>query len=209
MSLKQIALTAAAVVVGGGAVFAVTPFGRDLIYYVAPLSWTGEPDRLMAALGIGADAVVADVGAGDGALIVELARRVGPAGRAFATEVDGDRLEQVRSRAAGAGVSVTVIEGAAHTTNLPDACCDAIVMRMVMHHIADVGVFARDLRRSLRSGGRLAVIDFAPGAIPHLAGNHGVDISSVIGQFTAAGFSVASRVDDWGGRNYLLVFRAP
>ena len=111
--------------------------------------------------------------------------------------------------ASSAGVPLTTVDGAGHTTNLPDACCDAVIMRMVMHHIRDGGVFARDLRRSLRAGGRLAVIDFAPGALPHLAGDHGIDPAQVIGIFTAAGFTVSSTVDDWGGRNFLIVFRAP
>lgn len=76
-----------------------------------------------------------------------------------------------------------------------------------MHHIADPGAFARDLRRSIRQNGRIGIIDFAPGALPHLAGDHGVAPESVISHFLAAGFDLESRLDDWGGRTYLIVFR--
>jgi ubiquinone/menaquinone biosynthesis C-methylase UbiE len=194
-------------VLGGGAVFAVTPLGRDLIFHVVPLRWTGEAERLAAALHVRSGSVVADIGAGSGALIVELARMAGPQGRAFASERTPDQRGAIQNRATSAGVAVTTIEAADASTNLPDACCDAITMRMVMHHIADAAAFARDLRRSIRPDGRVGIVDFAPGALPHLADDHGVPPERVVSHFEAAGFEVAARHDDWGGRTYLLVFR--
>jgi hypothetical protein len=79
--------------VGAGAL--VWRFG----YYAAPYAWTDEPARLVSALGIGPGAVVADVGAGDGALAVAVARRLGGGARVYATERP-DRLDAwTRSRA--------------------------------------------------------------------------------------------------------------
>ena len=208
MSLRRIALTGLAVVLGSAAVFAATPLGRDLIFHILPIGWSGEAERLAAALQIGPGAVVADIGGGNGDLIVELSRLVGPQGRALATERTPDQRQRIADRAAAAGVNVTVVEAGERTTGLPDASCDAIVMRMVMHHIVDPAGFARDLRRSVRKGGRVGIIDFAPGALPHLARDHGVAPDQVVSHFTAAGFEMASRDDNWGGRNYLVVFRA-
>ena len=208
MSLRRIALTGIAVVLGSAAVFAVTPLGRDVIFHILPIGWSGEAERLAAALRIESGAVVADIGAGNGALVVELSRLVGPQGRALATERTPDQRRRIADRAAAAGATVTVVEAGERTTGLPDACCDAIVMRMVMHHIVDPAEFARDIRRSVRNGGRVGIIDFAPGALPHLAGDHGVTRDLVVAYFTAAGFEVDSRDDNWGGRNYLVVFRA-
>jgi predicted methyltransferase len=48
----------------------------------------GEVERLAALLELRPGSVVADVGAGDGAYAVALARRVGPEGRVYATEID-------------------------------------------------------------------------------------------------------------------------
>jgi ubiquinone/menaquinone biosynthesis C-methylase UbiE len=208
MSLKRIALTSA-VVFGGAAVFAVTPLGRDLMHHAVPLRWTDEPARLAAAVRIGPGSRVADIGAGSGALIVEVARIIGPQGRAYATERTPEQRLAISRRAAAAGISVSVIEAADHATNLPEACCDAITLRMVMHHIADPAAFARDLRRSLRPGGRVGIIDFAPGALPHLAHDHGVDSEKMIAHFTAAGFAVERRDPQWGGRTYLVTLFIP
>ncbi len=58
--------------------------------------------------------------------------------------------------------NVTVIEGAAAATNLPDACCDAVFLRHVYHHITEIDAFNKSLLASLKPGGRLAIIDFVP-----------------------------------------------
>jgi len=156
MSPKQIALTGLAMIVGGAAVFAATPVGRDVLFHIMPMAWTGEARRLAEVLQIKPGAVVADVGAGSGELIVELSRLVSPEGQAYATERTPERLRRINARAVTAGVVVTVIAAGEQGTNLPDACCDAITMRMVLHHIADPAAFAVDLRRSLRPGGASA-----------------------------------------------------
>jgi len=209
MSWKRIVLASAAVVAGGATLFAVTPLGRDLLFHAVPMRWTGEAARLAVALKVGAGNAIADIGAGSGALAVELAAIVGPAGRMFATERLPEQRQRISDRAASAGAAITVVEAADTATGLPDACCDAITMRMVMHHIGDPAAFARDLRRSIRPGGRVGVIDFAAGALPHLAHDHGVSPEQVAAHFTAAGFRVEQRQSNWGGRTYLLVFLAP
>jgi ubiquinone/menaquinone biosynthesis C-methylase UbiE len=209
MNLRKLALTGAAVAIGGAAVFAATPLGRDLLFHVLPISWTGEAARLSTALNIGSGSVVADIGAGSGALIVELSRVVGPAGRAYASERTPEQRQRIVERAAAGGVAVTAIAAGDRSTNLPDGCCDGITLRTVMHHIDDHAAFARDLRRSLRPGGRVGIIDFAPGAMPHLGGDHGVGPADVTSAFQAAGFIEQSRDEQWGGRTYLMVFRAP
>jgi ubiquinone/menaquinone biosynthesis C-methylase UbiE len=208
MSFLRFALIGAGLVLGTGAVFAGTWFGRDLMFHLLPISWTGEADRLASALNINTGSVIADVGGGNGALIVALAHVVGPHGQAFVSERTAEQRRAIAARAKSAAVAVTTIEAADRATNLPDSCCDAITMRMVMHHIADPGAFARDLRRAIRPGGRIGIIDFAPGALPHLAGDHGVSPEHVVSLFEDAGFFVAGRDENWGGRTYLIVFAA-
>ena len=209
MKLRRVALAGLGVLVGGGLVFGATPIGRDVLFHAVPIRWTGEAERLAAALGLAPGSAVADIGAGDGGLAVELARHVGSEGRVFASERTPEQRQRIAARAARAGVAITVIEAADGATNLPDACCDAIAMRMVLHHVGEPEGFARELRRSVKRGGRVGIIDFAPGALPHLADDHGVGADRVIEAFTAAGFVVDTRDDRWGGRTFLIVFAAP
>ena len=63
-----------------------------------------KPDEIMDALGIADGASVADVGPGAGWFTIRLARRVGPNGRVFATDVQPQMLEAVRRRVAREGL---------------------------------------------------------------------------------------------------------
>ena len=115
--------------------------------------------RLVEVLELKPGMTVADVGSGFGATTVVLGHWIGP-GRVFATDITERALRQTRDYVKQEGLTnVTVIEGAAAATNLPDACCDAIFLRNVYHHITAVDAFNKSLVASLKPGGRLAIID--------------------------------------------------
>lgn len=103
----------------------------------------------------------------------------------------------------------TVIIAATKTeTWLPSRCCDAIYMRAVFHHVADRSRFAADVTHALRPGGRVGVIDFAPGTLWFHGPDHGVEPHAVLRAFQAAGLRLRERVDEWGGGMFLLVFES-
>jgi ubiquinone/menaquinone biosynthesis C-methylase UbiE len=125
---------------------------------------------------------VADVGAGFGAWTVRLAKVVGPAGHVYATDIGSAQLAALRDYTKREGLTnVTVIEGAAQTTNLPALCCDAILLRDAYHHLTEPEKILASLAAALKPGGRLAVIDFpprpnsdVPAGVPANRGGHGV-----------------------------------
>jgi predicted methyltransferase len=75
---------------------------------VAAVAVAAEPGlearRIVEALRLGAGMVAADVGAGEGQFTGVLARRVGPSGRVYATEVAEDKLDEVKARMAADGI---------------------------------------------------------------------------------------------------------
>lgn len=177
-----------------------------------------EVERLVEWLEIEPGAVVADLGAGDGRFAIAMARRVGPSGRVFATELSDERLADIRQAAKDAGVSnITVIQGEVSRTNLPDACCDALFSRNVYHHLNDPAAINAGIFRALRTGGRLAIIDFEPGGIMDWFGvetegrhgGHGTPKETVVKEVTAAGFQVIREPEKWRGRTYGALFRRP
>lgn len=194
-------------------------YGPTAAFHFLPFSVTGEADRLGALLGVEPGWTVAEIGAGTGAMTVAMAQRVGPNGRVYSTEISRDRRADITARVMRERLgNVFVIEAGAAATNLPDACCDSIFMRNVYHHIAESGTFLVSLRRAIRDDGRLAVIDFEPGAFWHLPGRpadapvdrsgHGVSRARLAAEVTAAGFRVEREIGDWGGRMFLILFRA-
>lgn len=147
---------------------------------------------------------VADVGSGGGAMTVVLGHWIG-SGHVFATDITEHALRQTREYAKKEGLSnVTVMEGAAAATNLPDGCCDAVLLRHVYHHISEIDAFNKSLLASLKPGGRLAIIDFVPDkgsllpkGVPANRGGHGVPPSVVIDEMTRAGFTHFRTIDKW------------
>ena len=167
-----------------------------------------ELSRLRNVLALKPGMAVADVGAGNGQLTAVLAAEVGTNGRVYSNDLD---LEQIRATVAAARLSnVTVVQSQADDTNLPEHCCDAIVVRRVYHHLTNPAAINASLMRALRPGGVLAVIDFPPLVSWVWALNHGVDVRRVTQEVVAGGFQLVTVIDDWPGRgplgSYCAVF---
>lgn len=167
-----------------------------------------EVDLLVNALGIREGAAIGEIGAGDGWLSVEVARRVGPSGRVYSTELDTGRLDEIRATAREAGLSnVTVIEAASQSTSLTPDCCDAIFMRRVYHHLDDPRLIIADINRALKPTGRLAIIEFESGGLVGAVTGEGIDRADLIAQVTGGGFELVT-VEEWPGlAHYVAVFR--
>lgn len=183
----------------------------------APQNNAADARRLIEVLGLEAGSVVADVGAGSGVLTVPIARHVGPQGRVYSTDINPDRLADIRGAVRAASLeNVVVVEGAAAGTMLPAECCDAIFMRAVYHHFGDPQAMNASLLGSLKPGGRLAVVDFppdqghsaAPGSRAEGEG-HGVTSATVIEELAAAGFTRVRQVEWTSGRGFLVVAERP
>ncbi len=122
-----------------------------------------EVPRLVELLELKPGMTVADVGAGFGAWTMRLARELGPSGHVYATDIGAAQIAALRDVTQRQRLNtVTVIEAAVSSTNLPALCCDAIVVRDAYHHFTEPDALIKSLAASLKPGGRLAVIDFPP-----------------------------------------------
>ena len=178
-----------------------------------------EASRLFSVTELGWGMNVAEIGAGKGELSLLAARRVGPSGHVWSTEIDGARVKEIRRRAEKEGFkNVTVLEGSESDTNLPSQCCDVLFLRGVYHHFTRPVELDASMLRALRPGGRLAVIDFAPRwylapwkprGVPANRGGHGIPSQVLIDELQGAGFLTARVIEDWPGRMYCVVVRKP
>jgi ubiquinone/menaquinone biosynthesis C-methylase UbiE len=158
--------------------------------------------------------VVADIGAGDGKYTFAAVEHVGKTGKVFATEIDANKLGELRDEVARRKLgNVVVVESKEADTNLPAGCCDAIFLRHVYHHLTKPAEFDAGLVRSLKSGGRLAIIDFPPRAglepvegVPSDRGGHGIPEKIVIEELKAAGLKMEKVVEDWPEDSYCVLF---
>jgi ubiquinone/menaquinone biosynthesis C-methylase UbiE len=179
--------------------------------------FAADAARLVKALKLSAGQTVADIGAGGGQLSVALAREVGPSGRVYATELNANLLPVIRRAADSAALTnVSVIEGHATRTNLPESCCDALVVRFVYHHFKDPRQMNASLRQALKPGGLLAVIDFsadsAESADPARRGSgdrHGVASATVVRELRDAGLELVGVEEPIRRSSFMVVVRRP
>lgn len=173
-----------------------------------------EIKRLAALMEWKPGTVAADIGAGDGRFTFAAVEHVGPAGKVYATEIEAKKLEELRAEVAKRKLqNVIVIDSKEADTNLPTSCCDAIFLRHVYHHLTKPTEFDANIVRSLRPGGRLAIIDFPARSgldpvegVPSNRGGHGVPQKIVIEELTGAGLQVEKVVNDWPGDDYCVLF---
>jgi ubiquinone/menaquinone biosynthesis C-methylase UbiE len=193
--------------------------GTALLFAAKPLAppRESEIDHLIQILELHDSSSVADVGAGSGEVSIALAKRLGPAGKVYATEINRQLLDRIRNAARSAKtLNIEVLAATQHDTGLPHDCCDGIFLREVYHHLTDPMSVDRSLYKALRPSGRLAVIDFgpvpgwpAPPGVPADRRWHGVPQSVVSKELTTCGFTWVETIN-WPisatVKNYCLVF---
>jgi ubiquinone/menaquinone biosynthesis C-methylase UbiE len=180
---------------------------------------TEEIARLNQLMGWKAGQTIADIGAGEGEIGIAAAAVVGANGKVYLTELDEQKRKALEESVNQKGLkNAVVLQAAEKQTNLPDNCCDAIVLRRVYHHLTAPAEMDASLLRSLKPGGELAIIDFAPRkwltesdpvkGVPANRGGHGIPQKILIQELTTAGFTVDKIVDDWPD-GYCVLLRKP
>jgi SAM-dependent methyltransferase len=104
--------------------------------------------------------VVLDLGSGGGLDVLLSARRVGPAGMAYGVDFTPEMLDLARRNAEKAGATnVAFLEGRIDAVPLPDGSVDVIISNCVINLAADKALVFTEMRRLLRSGGRIGISD--------------------------------------------------
>jgi ubiquinone/menaquinone biosynthesis C-methylase UbiE len=189
-------------------------FASLLLHAASP---TDQISRLAKLMGWKSGDVIADIGAGDGGYTFASLTHLGTDGKVYATELDKAKLASLKKEASIRGLkNLEVLEAHEKDTNLPPNCCDAIFLRRVYHHLTAPNEMDASLLRSLKPGGKLAIIDFPPRpeltrsdpveGVPKNRGGHGIPQKVLIDELTSAGFAVDQIIDDWPEDDYCVIF---
>lgn len=121
---------------------------------------------LREAVAADAGARVLDLGCGAGHVSFQVAEFCD---EVVAYDLSAQMLEVVASSASGRGLdNIRTVRGAAERLPFDDASFDFVFSRYSAHHWSDVGVALREVRRVLKPGGTLCVIDVASPGQPLL-----------------------------------------
>ena len=167
-------------------------------------SWQ-RPHEVIQALGLAADAVVADIGAGTGYFTVRIAHMT-PAGRVFAVDIEPDMIQHLAVRARRENLqNVTPLLAEPNDPMLP-APVDLALLVDTYHHIGDRVAYFRRLKVHLKPAGTVAIIDFTADSPigPPAAGRVAPD--EVKKEMSRAGYALASE-HKFLPNQFFLVFR--
>ena len=122
-----------------------------------------KPDEVIRALKLAPNAEVADVGAGTGYFAVRLARAL-PDGVVLGIDAEPDMVRYLRERSGREKLPNLIAQlGTAEDASLPRPV-DVVILVDTYHHVPGRERYFRALQKSLKPGGRLAIIDFKPEA---------------------------------------------
>jgi predicted methyltransferase len=183
--------------------------GNWLKRYDEDRGFVAEAEHIAQVLRLHPGVNVGDIRAGTGKWTVDMARRVGPVGQVYATVGPDPAHELMKTVADGGVENVSVItKTPGQSPRLPIGCCEAVLVRAVYHDFTNRPLLLESLRKNLRPGGLLAIIDFDEGTPEHFAG-HGIARGKVLAELKAAGFEQNEVFPHWSGNAFCVVFRQP
>lgn len=160
-----------------------------------------RPHEVITALKLRPDEAVADIGAGSGYFTRRLARH---AGKVYAVDIDARLLEMIGK----AGLkNVQTVLATGDDPKLPEGAVDTVFICDVLHHIGGRPAYYEKLKKALKPGGRVVIIDFYKRKLP-VGPPEGMKLSEeqVTKEFLAAGFQ-AGETHGFLPHQYFLVFK--
>ena len=141
---------------------------------------------------------VLDVGCGTGTLAIAAKRRIGSTGAVRGIDASPEMIARAAMKARKAGIDVVFQNAAAQALPFPNAQFDAVLNTIMLHHLPRKAreQCAREIRRVLKPGGHVLVVDFAlparekKGSFAHLHRHGHVSLSDIIAVLSEAGLSV-------------------
>lgn len=166
--------------------------------------------EILAATGVRPGMAVADVGAGTGLYTRLFAKAVGPDGKVYAVDISKNFIDNILRTAREQGlINVDGIVNSQTDTKLSAASVDLVFMSDTYHHFEQPRPILDSIRRALKPGGTLVVIDFrrergksSPWVLEHAR----VGKDGAAREIGAAGFELVED-RDLLKENYFLKFK--
>src|SRR3989344_1472458 len=177
-----------------------------------------DPVKNLKAFGLRDDSIVADLGAGTGYYTLA-AGAVVPRGKVYAVEIVEDFLTTIKNKITEAHLNnIEILWGNIETlggTNLGDNIVDAVIASNVLFQVEDKNKFIEEIRRILKSGGKVLLIDWSvenspePASEPTVVKLKGaIPANSARLMFEQKGF-VLDRDIDAGAHHYGMILVKP
>jgi ubiquinone/menaquinone biosynthesis C-methylase UbiE len=167
-----------------------------------------QPDEALRAIGIAKGSVVADIGAGSGAITWRLARRVGPTGKVYANDIQPRMLDLLRQNMAQRKIdNVETVLGAEDDPKLPADSVDLELLIDVYHEFHHPQEMLRHLRESLKPDGRLVLLEYrAEDPAVKIRPEHKMTLAMVKAEVEPEGFHLDKTIETLP-RQHIIIFK--
>jgi ubiquinone/menaquinone biosynthesis C-methylase UbiE len=162
-----------------------------------------QPERVVAALGLQPGQLVADIGAGSGYFAVRLARAVAPDGRVYAVDTDRDILWLAQQSAEADELALAPVVAGAHDPALPEPV-DMLFFSHSYHHLPHRPQYMAEARRHLRSGGRVAILEYRRDTLSGRIFGHSTHPDRLRTDMAQAGYELLAEHDFPAGQLFMI-----
>jgi ubiquinone/menaquinone biosynthesis C-methylase UbiE len=118
-----------------------------------------NPDAILFGTGVKPGQVVADIGCGTGFFTIPLAKYVGETGKVFALDTSPTMIKELRKRTKHLK-QVKPIHSHENRFPLAAESIDFVLLVNMVHELENWKLFFKEVRRVLKRGGRVCVVDF-------------------------------------------------
>jgi ubiquinone/menaquinone biosynthesis C-methylase UbiE len=126
-----------------------------------------KPHEVIEALQLKPGETIADIGAGSGYFTLRFAHQVGESGRVYAVDIDPEMIRHLNRRVRDAGLTnVQSVLADPDDPLLRDRSIDRFVVVDVWHHIEDQAKYLGLMKKMLKPGGQVVMIDFHKKELP-------------------------------------------
>lgn len=156
-------------------------------------STESRPDEILGYLQIREGQAIADIGSGGGYFTLAFARMAGKTGRVYAVDVKKKNLDFIRRLSEKGGLDNIIFVLAAESgPDLPEAGLDLVFARNVFHHLPEPGKYVSGLKKYLKPGGKVAIIEHKKKGFGFVAlfGHH-TSPETILSEMEKAGYSLA------------------
>jgi ubiquinone/menaquinone biosynthesis C-methylase UbiE len=137
------------------------------------------------------------VGCGTGTLAIMAKELVGPKGAVCGVDASPEMIARAEKKASKAGVEIVIKNALAEALPFSDGHFDAVMNTVMLHHMPGKlrNQCASEIRRMLRSGGRVLAVDFGAspgerGIVAHFHQHGHISLAEMVDIFSETGLRI-------------------
>ena len=143
-------------------IFNIVTLGQKVLSepWESELNLRQPPERVLNAIGIKPGMTIGEIGVGRGRYTVFIADKTGNTGKVFANDIDEASLAYLRGRCRRLGIdNVETVVGKMDDPLFPESSIDLAIMVLVYHMIENPDILLKNLKKSLKPGSTLVILD--------------------------------------------------